>query len=55
MFEGIKARKINLGINWVKTDSGNTYLCPVGEDFSAASEDELMARCINESNNPQND
>lgn len=55
MIEEIKARKINLGINWVKTESGNTYLCPAGEDFSGASEGELRARCVNESHNPQND
>lgn len=55
MFDELKARKINLGINWVKTDSGNTYLCPAGEDFSGATDEELEARCINESHNPQND
>lgn len=55
MYEEIKARKINLGINWVKTDAGNTYLCPAGEDFSGATQEELEARCVNESHNPQND
>lgn len=55
MFEEIKERKINLGFNWVKAESGTTYLCPIGEDFSGASEDELKTRCINESHNPQND
>jgi len=55
MFEETKARKINLGFNWVKSDSGETYLCPAGEDFSGASESELRARCVNESHNPQND
>lgn len=55
MFEETKTRKINLGINWVKADSGETYLCPAGEDFSDASESELRARCVNESHNPQND
>ncbi len=55
MIEGTTARKINLGINWVKAESGNTYLCPAGEDFRGASESELRARCVNESHNPQND
>jgi hypothetical protein len=55
MNEEIRARKNNLGINWVKSDSGSTYLCPAGEDFSGATDEELRARCINESHNPQND
>jgi hypothetical protein len=55
MFEETNARKINLGINWVKSESGETYLCPAGEDFSGATEAELRARCVNESHNPQND
>ena len=55
MIEETRARKINLGFNWVKSENGTTYLCPAGEDFTGASEDELRARCINESHNPQND
>jgi hypothetical protein len=55
MNEETRARKINLGINWVKTQNGTTYLCPAGEDFSSASEAELRTRCVNESHNPQND
>ncbi len=55
MNEEIRARKINLGINWVKSESGSTYLCPTGQDFSGASDDELRAHCVDESLNPQND
>ena len=55
MNEEIRTRKINLGINWVKSDSGSTYLCPAGEDFSDASDAELRAHCIDESLNPKND
>ena len=55
MFEETKARKINLGFNWIQAESGTTYLCPAGEDFSGASESELRAHCVNESHNPQND
>ena len=55
MNEEIRARKINLGINWVKSDSGSTYHCLAGEHFSGATDEELRARCINESHNPQND
>jgi hypothetical protein len=55
MNEEIRARKISLGTNWVKTDSGSTYLCPAGVDISNASDEELRALCVNESLNPQND
>jgi len=55
MNEEIRARKINLGINWVKSESGSTYLCPTDRDFSDASEEELRAHCIDESANPHND
>lgn len=55
MFEETKARKINLGFNWIQAESGNTYLCPAGKDFSGATETELRAHCVNESLNPQND
>lgn len=55
MNEEIRTRKINLGINWVKAESGSTYLCPADMDTSSASEEELRAHCINESHNPQND
>lgn len=55
MYDEIRARKINLGYTWVKSETGTTYLCPVGEDLSGASDEELRARCLNESHNPQND
>ena len=55
MFEDIRMRKINLGTQWVKSESGNTFLCPVGEDVTGLSDDELRSRCLEESHNPQND
>lgn len=55
MFEEIRIRKINLGTNWVKSETGNTYLCPIGADVSGLSDDELRKLCIEESYNPQND
>ncbi|HSL19114.1 MAG TPA: hypothetical protein VLB51_14510 [Methylomirabilota bacterium] len=55
MFEEIRMRKINLGTNWVKSESGNTYLCPIGADVTGLSDDELRKLCIEESHNPQND
>lgn len=55
MNEETRTRKINLGINWVKSESGSTYLCPTGQDFSGASEEKLRAHCVDESANPHND
>ena len=55
MNEDIRARKIKLGINGVRSESGSTYLCPAGRDFSGASDEELRAHCVDESSNPQND
>ena len=54
MMDEIRSRKINLGTNWVKSDTGNTYLCPAGVDASSATDEELRALCVEESNNPQN-
>ncbi len=41
---------------WIQGDSGTSYLCPKGSvDKDSASEDELKAACVDESNNPHND
>ena len=42
---------------WIKADSGNTYLCPVAElqKLDNPSEADLQAICVDESKNPQND
>ncbi|MEE4270560.1 MAG: hypothetical protein V2I67_02730 [Thermoanaerobaculales bacterium] len=55
MNDDIRSRKINLGINWIKSDSGSTYLCPAGRNLTGASDEELRALCVEESSNPQND
>jgi len=51
-----KQYKANFALKWIKSDSGKTYLCPVGAPLSEnPSEEELKRHCINESHNPQND
>ena len=55
MNEEIRDRKQSIGIEWIRAASGTTYLCPVGQDLSSASEEELRRLCVNESENPQND
>lgn len=48
--------KKKLGHNWVKSDSGNTYLCPIGalKGIDNPSEEQLRKLCVNESMNPDN-
>ena len=48
--------KMNLGIQWVKAESGNTYLCPVGalDGINSPTEADYNKFCVNESNNPHN-
>ena len=38
---------------WIKSESGETYLCPSWVD-KGASEEELQKHCMSESENPQN-
>lgn len=49
--------KKQLGVKWIKGDSGNTYLCPVDalDKLSNPGEDQLRMICLEESANPQND
>jgi len=50
-------RKQNIGVQWIKAkESGRSYLCPVGSvNKETATESELKAACVDESDNPQND
>jgi hypothetical protein len=49
--------KKELGVRWIKADSGTTYLCPVNalERLEDHSEDKLKMICVDESSNLQND
>ena len=52
-----KTFKAEIGVRWVKTESGATYLCPVDalDRIENPSEKDLQMICVNESENPQND
>ena len=50
----MKALRFSPQTNWIKSDSGNTYVCPIWVDKDA-SEEELRKQCVSESENPQND
>jgi hypothetical protein len=49
--------KQELGVKWVKAESGNTYLCPSASlnRLDNPSEDDLQMICVDESMNPQNE
>ena len=49
--------KRELGVQWIKSDSGNTYLCPVEalKRLENPTEEELKLICVDESLNPHND
>jgi hypothetical protein len=49
--------KRELGVKWIKGESGNTYLCPMESlrRLANPTEDQLKMICVEESMNPQND
>ena len=56
--DNVQERKQGLGYEWIKSEAtGNSYLCPVGsiKDKATATDEDLKAVCVDESNNPQND
>ena len=46
-----------LGIKWVRSDSGTTYLCPVDafRGLDNPTEQQLKTLCVDESINPHNE
>jgi hypothetical protein len=57
MDESINRRKQDVGVKWIKGDSGRTYLCPVNklEELKNPTEEDLKRICVDDSDNPQND
>ena len=57
MPEEINEFKRALGVKWIKSDSGNTYLCPVEalKRLENPTEEQLKMICVDESANPQNE
>lgn len=49
--------KRELGVKWIKSDSGTTYLCPVEslKRLEDPTEEQLKMICVDESDNPQNE
>jgi hypothetical protein len=57
MAEELNEFKRELGVKWIKSDSGTTYLCPVEalKKLKDPTEEQLKMICVDESANPQND
>ena len=57
MVEGLNEFKKELGVKWIKGDSGMTYLCPVDalKKLDNPSEGDLKKICVDESENPHNE
>ncbi len=51
-----KVYKQELNVQWIKADSGNTYLCPVKalERLDNPTEEQLKMICVDESSDVQN-
>ena len=57
MSETLSEFKRELGVKWIKSDSGNTYLCPVEslKRLENPTEEQLKLICVDESLNPHNE
>jgi hypothetical protein len=57
MADELNVFKKQLSVQWIKGQSGNTYLCPVDalSKIKNPSEEDLRKICVEESTNPQND
>lgn len=59
MADELKEFNKEIGVKWVKAESGTSYLCPVVAfsrlGSSSPKEEDLKRICVDESQNPQND
>jgi hypothetical protein len=56
MSDELSEFKRELGVKWIKAESGNTYLCPVAalKRLDNPTEDQLKMICVDESQDPHN-
>ena len=59
MADELKEFTKEIGVKWIKADSGTSYLCPMVAfkrlGTANPTEEELKKICVDESKNPQND
>ena len=57
MAELLNEHKMELGVKWIKGESGATYLCPTAalKRHENPTEDQLKTMCVDESENPHNE
>jgi len=57
MSQDLNEFKKELGVQWIKSESGSTYLCPVEalKRLDNPTEEQLKMICVDESMNPQNE
>ena len=57
MSTNVNPFKKELNVQWIKAQSGATYLCPVEslKRLKNPTEGQLKMICVDESQNPQND
>jgi len=51
-----ESNKKNLHMEWIKAESGSTYLCPADKlaELDNPTESQLKSICVDESENPHN-
>lgn len=54
--EKMNEYKKRLGHEWIKSESGETWICPIGamKGIENPTEEQLSRLCVNESYNPEN-
>ena len=52
-----RMHKHEIAVRWIKSESGNTYLCPVYalNGVENPSDEQLKSICVEESSNPHNE
>ena len=59
MTDELKEFTKEIGVKWIKAESGTSYLCPMAAykrlGATNPKEEDLKKICVDESKNPQND
>ena len=52
-----RIHKHEVAVKWIKSETGNTYLCPINvlNGIENPTDEQLRMFCVEESSNPHND